>query len=124
MAQTTTTAAVNMKTFDTLSGAAFDKMAPAELALLSRDELVALTFRVTAMMGFIAAYIAATESHAIFDTEPEAKVLKMTREAIAALSKDELEQLARSSQDVLRCCPFKPGCRSVAVSESKCLFLP
>jgi hypothetical protein len=117
MAQSTTTVAVKMKTFDTLSGAAFDKMTSAELALLSRDELIALTFRIRAVMGAIAAYITATESHAIFDIEPEAKALKMTREAIAALSKNELEHLALSSQEILRRCPFKPGNRFCSLPD-------
>ncbi len=117
MAQTTTTVAAKMKTFDTLSGAAFDKMTPAELALLSRDELVALTFRVRAVMGAIAAYIAATESQATFDIQAEATALNMTREAIAALSKDELEQLALSSQEILRDCPFKPGNRFCSLPD-------
>jgi hypothetical protein len=117
MAQTTTAVAVKMKTFDTLSGAAFDKMTPAELALLSRDELVALTFRIRAIMGTIAAYITATESQVTFDIESEAKVLKMTRGAIAARSKDELEQLALISQEILRRCPFKPGNRFCSLPD-------
>jgi hypothetical protein len=34
----------------------------------------------------------------------------MTPQDIAALSKDELEQLMLRSQEVLTRCPIKPGC--------------
>jgi hypothetical protein len=53
MAQQTTT---KMKTLATLSGAAFMKMRPQEIAALSRNELVRLVFRIRALMGTIATF--------------------------------------------------------------------
>jgi hypothetical protein len=46
-----------------------------------------------------------------YDIEAEAEVLRMTPQVLAALSKDELEQLALRSQEVLSNSPIKPGCR-------------
>jgi hypothetical protein len=99
-----------MKTFNTLTGAAFDKMGPQDFASLSKEELVRLTFRIGAIMGAIATFITATEAQAIFDIS-EAKTLNMTRNDVAALEKLELEQLVTISQEILRLCPIKPGCR-------------
>jgi hypothetical protein len=55
--------------------------------------------------------IEATKARAIFDIQTEAEVMDMTPQQIAALSKDELEELTLRSQDVLNRCPIKPGCR-------------
>ena len=128
-----------MKTFETLSGAAFDKMERQEIAALSRDELVRLAFRIGAIMAAIATYIKATKKEESdetmmqamnfgkatkeeksdgttaevmgFDIQSEAELLTMKPEDIAALSKDELEQLALRGQEILQRCPIKPGCR-------------
>jgi hypothetical protein len=139
-----------MKTFETLTGAAFDKMERQEIAALSRDELVRLAFRIGAFMASIAMYMQTMKSNAMSDEtmmqaisagkatkeknyyddydnqeiisfdihQSEAELLNMTRQELAALSKDELEQLALRSQDVLKRCPIKPGCRLVLVKTS------
>jgi hypothetical protein len=119
-----------MTTLATLSGAAFIQMQPQEIAALSKDELVRLSFRIRAIMGTIATYLRATETTTVsvettkltttttttvvksnYDIEAEAEVLRMTPQVVAALSKDELEQLALRSQEVLRNSPIRPGCR-------------
>jgi hypothetical protein len=112
MAQQTTT---KMKALATLSGAAFLKMQPHEIAALSRDELVRLAFRIRAIMGTIATYLRAGKvllTPEIYDTiVAVADCLRLKPQEINALSKDELEQLALRSQEVLRKSPIKPGCR-------------
>ena len=120
-----------MKSFKTLTGAAFMDMKPQEIGALSRDELVHLTFRIRAIMEAIAAYIKSTEtekrntssSPATFDIQSEAEVLNLTAEFIAALSKDELEQLALRNQDVLDRCPIKPGCRFCSLPDEYVLHV-
>ena len=69
-------------------------------------------------MEAIATFIKATKatpssSATVFDIQSEAEVPKLKPEEIAALSKEELEQLALRSQNVLDRCPIKPGCRFV-----------
>jgi hypothetical protein len=112
MAQQTST---KMKTLATLSGTAFMKMQPQEIAALSRDELVRLSFRVRAIMGTIATYLRAWKillTPEIYDTiVAVADCLRIKPQEINALSKDELEQLALRSQEVLSNSPIKPGCR-------------
>ena len=103
-----------MKTFETLSGAALMKMEPQEIAALSRDELVRLAFRVQAIMSAIATYIKAVEETTEmvnFDIQSETELLRMKPEDIAALAKDELEQLVLRGQEIMQRCPIKPGCR-------------
>ena len=107
---------MKMKTsFETLSGAAFMKMEAQEIAALSREELVSLAIRVRANMEAIARYIKAVEETTEmvnFDIQSEAdELMAMTLQDIAALSKDELEQLVIHSQEILERCPIKPGCR-------------
>ena len=100
---------------ETLSGAAFMEMQPQEIAALSRDELVRLSFRVRAIMGTIATYLRAGKillTPEIYDTiVAVADCLRIKPQEINALSKDELEQLALRSQEVLSNSPIKPGCR-------------
>jgi hypothetical protein len=104
-----------MKTLATLSGAAFMKMLPQEIAELSRDELLRLSSRVRAIMGTIATYTRAGKfllTPEIYDTiVAVADCLRIKPQEINALSKDELEQLALRRQEVLRNSPIKPGCR-------------
>ena len=102
-----------METFETLSGAAFMKMEPQEIAALSRDEQVRLAFRIRAIMVAIATYFSATETTEIvnFDIQCVVDYESMKPQDIAALSKDELEQLALRGQEILQRCPIKPGCR-------------
>jgi hypothetical protein len=108
-------ASTKMKTLATLSGAAFMKMQPQEIAELSRNELVRLSFRVRAIMGTIATYLRAWKillTPEIYDTiVAVADCLRIKPQEINALSKDELEQQALRSQEVLRNSPIKPGCR-------------
>jgi hypothetical protein len=112
MAQQTTT---KMKALASLSGAAFMKMQPQQIAALSRDELVRLAFRIRAIMGTIATYLRAGKillTPEIYDTiVAVADCLKVGPKEINALSKDELVQLALRSQEVLSNSPIKPGCR-------------
>ena len=126
-----------MKTFETLSGAAFMKMEPQEIAALSRDEQVRLAFRIRAIMAAIATYMRAAETTTTtttvmtttvtaamitttsmvttvrvnFDIQCVADYESMKPQDIAALSKYELEQLALNGQEILQQCPIKPGCR-------------
>jgi hypothetical protein len=106
-------ARTKMKTFETLSGAAFMKMEPQEIAALSRDEQVRLAFRIRAIMAAIATYMRATETTEMvnFDIQCVVDYESMKPQDIAALSKDELEQLALRGQEILQRCPIKPGCR-------------
>jgi hypothetical protein len=109
-----TTATTKMRTFDTLTGAAFMKMEPRVIASLSREEQVRLAFRIRAIMGAIATYMRAmgTTGHMNFQFLAEFEVMKP--QDIAALLKEVLEELARRAQAVLILTPFKPGCRSVS----------
>ena len=122
---------LNMKnSFETLSGAAFMKMEPQEIATLSREELVRLAFRIKAFMAVIATYVRGLERttttvvttnltttttvttvKSTFDIQCIADYESMKTQDIAALSKEKLEQLALNGQDILQRCPFKPGCR-------------
>ena len=101
-------------TFETLSGAAFMKMEPQEIAALSRDELVRLAFRVRAIMAAIATYLRSTDTTEmvkIFDIQCVTDYESMKPQDITALTKDELVQLALRGQEILQRCPIKPGCR-------------
>jgi hypothetical protein len=126
MAETIAATATSMQTFQTMTGAAFMAMGAAEVAALSREELVRLTFRGRAIAGAIATYIEATKSRkrttrstvAAFDIQAEADVLKMKPQDIAELSKEGLEKLVLQSQEVMERCPFKPGCRSAIFVEN------
>jgi hypothetical protein len=120
MAETIAATATSMQTFQTMAGAAFMEMGAAEVAALSREELVRLTFRGRAIASTIATYIEAIKSEIgttrsmvdAFDIQAEADVLKMKPQDIAELSKERLEKLVLQSQEVMERCPFKPGCRS------------
>jgi hypothetical protein len=129
---------MKIKTFETLAGAAFMKMDFQEIAALSRDEQVRLAFRIRAIMVAIATYIKAVKKKknddgtikendgttaAIFDIQSEADLLNMKPQYIAALSKDELEQLALRSQDVLKQCPIKAGCRFCGMPDEYILHV-
>ena len=110
----TATAMASTK-METLSGAAFMEMQPQEIAALSRDELVRLSFRIRAIMGTIATYLRAGKiflTPEIYDTiVAVADCLRIKPQEINALSKHELEQLVLRGQEVLRNSPIKPGCR-------------
>ena len=105
---------LKMRTFETLSGAAFMKMETQEIAALSREELLCLVSRVRAFMAAIAKFFRATNTTEIaenFDIKCVADYESMKSQDIAALSKEELEQLALRGQEILQRCPIKPGCR-------------
>ena len=105
-----------LKKFETLSGIVFGSMKSQEIAALSRDELVCLAYRVRALMAAIATYLRGTNVTDMmvvenFDTQCVADFESMKPEDIAALSKDELEQLVLRGQGILQQCPIKSGCR-------------
>ena len=123
----TATTKMKMKTFETLTGAAFMKMEPQEFAALSRDELVRLAFLLRAIMSAIATFLRGMETtttavvttklttttvvttvKSTFDIQCVADYESMN---ITALSREKLEQLALDGQDILQRCPIKPGCR-------------
>ena len=104
-----------MKTcFETLSGAAFMKMEAQEFAALSREELVRLALRSCAVLAKISAYINSTDetlNETMAETLAETDLLIFKPQDIAALSKDELEQLVLKNRDLMTNSPIKPGCR-------------
>ena len=111
------------QTTKTLSGADFLKTEQEEFAALSRDELVHLVFRCQSLLRAINQYmtnssqttttaVATNDSSSSFDIyQSVADYLQIKTQDIAALSKDELEQLVLRGQDIMRRSPIKPGCR-------------
>ena len=91
------------------------KMEAQEIATLSRDDLVRLVFRVRTIMATVLTYIKAveetTEMVNNFDIKCMADYESKEPQDIAALAKEELEQLVLRGQEIMQRCPIKPGCR-------------
>ena len=90
-------------------------MEPQEFAALSKDEMVRLLLRCQVIVSAIQTYMQTTsetkETYHEFHGQNGAVYQQINAQDMAALSKDELEQLVLRCQDIIRRSPIKPGCR-------------